>query len=73
METLILRNPTKTKMKSLKAFLEALEIDFSFATEEKSPYNAEFVKKIKAGQRQIKEGKTTEVRSEEFKSFLGLG
>ncbi len=55
METLIVHSSPE-KLKSLKAFLKAMEIDF-----EKSPYKQPFVAKIKKAQHLIKEGKGVKV------------
>ena len=52
METLIVHAPDKDKLKIVKAFLKAIEVDF-----EKSPYNPEFVTKIKDGEKQFREGR----------------
>lgn len=52
METLIVHPPNEDKLKIVKAFLKAIEVDF-----EKSPYNPEFVAKIKEGEKQFREGK----------------
>ncbi|MGE5446951.1 MAG: DUF2683 family protein [Bacteroidales bacterium] len=42
----------------MKAFLKALKISFE---ESKSPYNPEFVAKIKRGEKDIKTGKTKSI------------
>ncbi|TAN01377.1 MAG: hypothetical protein EPN39_02290 [Chitinophagaceae bacterium] len=47
----------KSQLTTIKAFLKALKIPFEKAKEE-SPYNPEFVVKIKRSQKQAKEGKT---------------
>lgn len=52
METLIVHTPNKEKLKVVKAFLKAIEVEY-----EKSPYNAAFVQKIKVGEKQFREGK----------------
>jgi hypothetical protein len=52
METLIVHPENEDKLKVVKAFLKAIEVDF-----EKSPYNPEFVAKIKEGEKQFKEGR----------------
>ena len=36
------------------------------------PYNPDFVAKIKQSEKEIQEGKTTRVKKEDFKGFLGL-
>ena len=50
METLIAHPKNKEQLAALKAFVKALKIDFET---KKSPYNPEFVAKIKRGQEQI--------------------
>jgi hypothetical protein len=52
METLIVHPENEDKLKVVKAFLKAIEVSF-----EKSPYDAEFVAKIKEGEKQFKEGR----------------
>ncbi|MGE5429238.1 MAG: DUF2683 family protein [Methylococcaceae bacterium] len=58
MGTLIVQPDTKEKLNALKAFLKALKISFE---ESKSPYNPEFVAKIKRGEKDIKTGKTKSI------------
>ena len=45
METIIIHTDNH-KAKALKQFLEAFEVDYQVEDHDKSPYNAEFVKKI---------------------------
>lgn len=52
METLIVHPKNEDKLKIVKAFLKAIEVDF-----EKSPYNPDFVSKIKEGEKQFREGR----------------
>jgi hypothetical protein len=52
METLIVHPANEGQLKVVKAFLKAIEVDF-----EKSPYNPEFVAKIKEGEKQFREGR----------------
>lgn len=56
METLIVQPDSKEKMNAIKAFMKALKISFE---ETKSPYNPDFVAKIKQGEEDIKAGRTT--------------
>ena len=56
METILVYPENPEKAQALKAFLKALKIDF-----EKSPYNPEFVAKIKRGDEDIKAGRTSKV------------
>ena len=53
--TLIAHPKTQEQTDALKAVLKALNIDFE--TSEQSPYNKEFVDKIKKGQKDLDEGK----------------
>ena len=70
MEALIVEPKNKKELQAIKAVLKALDI--SFRTEQESPYDPEFVAKIKKSEQQVKEGKVTRVKKEELKSFLGL-
>lgn len=58
METLIVQPDSKEKSNAIKAFMKALKISFK---ETKSPYNPEFVAKIKQGEEDIKAGKTRKI------------
>jgi len=65
------------RSKAGKAFLEFAKNFFQDNTsvtvvEEESPYNPEFVKKIKESARQIKEGKYTEINPKDVWGSLGL-
>jgi hypothetical protein len=53
METVIMHPKGKEQLTALKAFAKALKIDFET---EKSPYNPEFVAKIKESIEQAKQG-----------------
>ena len=53
METLIMHPENKEQLLALKAVAKALKVEFET---EKSPYNPEFVAKIKESQRQIEMG-----------------
>ncbi|OOQ60601.1 DUF2683 family protein [Mucilaginibacter pedocola] len=59
METFIVYPESKEQSAAVKAFLKALKINFE--KEEKSPYNQEFVDKIKRGEQAAKEGKGVKV------------
>lgn len=61
---------TDEQVNALKAFMQALKIKFEISREE--DYNPEFVDKIMESRKQAKEGKTTRVKKEELKEFLGL-
>lgn len=58
MGTFIVQPDTKEKSEALKAFLKALKISFE---ETKSPTHAEFVAKIKRGEKDITSGKTKSI------------
>jgi len=53
METVIMHPKNKEQLSALKAFAKALKVDFET---EKSPYNPEFVAKIKESLRQVAAG-----------------
>ncbi len=59
---------------ALKKMLEILETQpgVQIVEEERSPYNPEFVKKIKAAEKQIKEGKSKVLNTEDIWGSLGL-
>lgn len=58
MGTLIVQPDSQEKLDAIKAFMKALKISFE---ERKSPYNTEFVSKIKQGEEGIKAGKTKKI------------
>lgn len=58
METLIVQPDTKEKLDALKAFLKALKISFEKTP---SPYNPEFLAKIKQGEEDITSGRTKKI------------
>lgn len=70
METLIVEPKSRKQLNAIKAFLKALDV--SFRKEEDSPYNPEFVARIRKSEQQFEEGKVTRVTKEEIQSFLGL-
>lgn len=59
MEPLIVYPENKEQSTIIKAFLKALKINFE--KESKSPYNQEFVAKIKRGEKAATEGKGVKV------------
>jgi hypothetical protein len=63
MKRLIVKPDTKEKLTALKAFLKALKIPFE---EAKSPYPAEFVAKIKQGEKDISTGKAKHISLDEI-------
>ncbi len=52
-------------IEAIKAFMEALKIKFEFSRN-KSPYNPEFVKKIKQGDEDLQNGKGKEITLDEL-------
>jgi hypothetical protein len=54
METVIIHPESKEQLNALKAFAKALKIKFET---EKSPYDPEFVEKIKKSKKQAQKGK----------------
>jgi len=61
METILVYPKNHGKLEALKAFLKALKIDF-----EKSPYNPDFVAKIKRSDEDIKAGRTFKISLDEI-------
>ena len=59
---------TSEQVSALKAFMQALKIKFEISKEES--YNPDFVEKIMESKRQIAQGKLTEVKQEDLKSFI---
>jgi hypothetical protein len=54
METLIVHPENKEQLAAMKSFMKAFKISFE---EEASPYNPDFVKMIKQGDKDLAEGK----------------
>lgn len=65
---LIAHPKTNEEVLALKAFMAALKIKFEVANEDS--YDPEFVKKITRSKKQIAEGNFTEVKPENFESFI---
>jgi hypothetical protein len=63
MGILIAHPESKEKLAALKAFMKALKIRFE---EDKSPYNAEFVEKIKLGEKQFLAGNYKAIKTEDL-------
>ena len=63
METLIAHPKNKEQLAALKAVMKALKVDFET---EKSPYNPEFVAKIKRSEAQMKAGKGVKIAIEDL-------
>jgi hypothetical protein len=58
METVIMHPDSKEQLSALKAFAKALKVKFETA---ESPYNPDFVAKIKDSTNQVKDGKFTTI------------
>ena len=58
-----------SQIDAIKAFMKALKIKFEVAKEEESPYNPEFVSKIKKGDKEFAEGKGIKMSLAEFKKL----
>lgn len=63
MSILIAYPDSKEKLAALKIFMKALKIRFK---EEKTPYNSEFVKKIKRSEDDFKAGKFKAIKTEDL-------
>jgi hypothetical protein len=62
----IIRPETSEQRSIIKALMKAMKIKFEVSKEEKSPYNNNFVEKIKRSQQNFKEGKGRVVSSEDL-------
>lgn len=69
-DILIAHPQTTEQVNALKAFMQALKIEFEVSNTDK--YNPDFVKKVLESRQQAKEGKVTQVKKENLKEFLGL-
>jgi hypothetical protein len=66
-QTILIAHPeTNEQLSALKAVLKALKIKFE--TSEKSPYDPEFVEKIRKSRKDFKEGKGTVMTLDELDS-----
>ena len=60
-----------SQVEAIKAFMKALKIKFELSND-KSPYNPEFVEKVSESRQQAKEGKVKRVEKDSLKDFLEL-
>lgn len=60
---------TEEQVSALKAFMNALNIDFTIS---KNVYDPDFVEKILESREQAKNGKVTRVKKEDLNEFLGV-
>lgn len=58
-----------SQIEAIKAFMKALKIKFELSKQEDKPYNPEFVKKIKQGDEDLKNGKARNVTLAELDSL----
>jgi hypothetical protein len=68
METINIKAHTAntSQIDAIKAFMMALKIKFEVYKENQSPYDPEFVKKIKQGDKDLKNGKGRVIKLEEL-------
>ena len=64
METLKIHAEDKEQLKTVKTILKALKVPFE--TSEESPYDPEFVAKIKESERQAKKGMVKAIKTEDL-------
>ena len=60
MEAITIHPKDKEQLNIVEAFLKALKVPFKKVKEE-SPYNPEFIAKIKRSEKAVKEGKTYKI------------
>ena len=70
MQTLIVQPKNRKELAAVKAALKALGV--SFKKEEVGSYDPEFVARIERSKAEVRAGKTTTVKPEDLKNFLGL-
>ncbi|MFT4204464.1 MAG: hypothetical protein QM610_11210 [Chitinophagaceae bacterium] len=63
METITAYPKSKSQTEALKAFAKALKIKIVEQKDAQSPYDPEFVAKIRESEQQIREGKFTAIRT----------
>jgi trehalose-6-phosphate synthase len=71
MTTFTIHTNDVEQSKALKAVLKALKIKFEVDKKEKL-YDPAFVTKIKRSQKQLKEGKSTIITTDQLDDFLGI-
>ena len=70
MDSILITPKDKSQAATIKKILKALDIPFKKTD---SPYNSEFVEKIKQSEQEIEEGNVTRINNEEeLADFLGL-
>lgn len=66
MEAILLHPENKEQLEAIKAVSKALKMKFETTASDYSPYNPDFVDKIKKGDKDLKEGKGRSVTLEEL-------
>jgi len=63
-----------SQIEAIKTVIKAFKIKYSIskAKEVESPYNPEFVAKIRKSRQQVEQGDVTRVKKEDIQKFLGL-
>jgi len=72
-QNIIIAHPKTTAQANvIKAFMEALKIKFEVSKKADSPYKKEFVAKIEKSKKEIKNGDSICLDTEDLSNFLGL-
>ena len=66
MEEITIQPKNKEQLNALEIILKAMNIPFKKSKERKSPYNPEFVAKIKRSEKNFSEGKYTTIKVEDL-------
>jgi len=71
METINIKAHTtdSSQIDAIKAFMKSLKIKFELAKENQSPYNPDFIKKIKQSDEEFASGKGIKMSVTEFKEL----
>lgn len=69
METIVLHPKNQEQLEAIKAVAKALKMKFETTVSNPSPYNPDFVNKIKKGDKDLKEGKGRSMSIEELDSL----
>lgn len=66
MEAIVLHPKNQEQLEAIKAIAKALKMKFETTVSDSSPYNLDFVDKIKRGDKDLKEGKGRSITLEEL-------
>lgn len=66
MEEITIHPENKEQVDALEIILKAMNIPFKKSKKKKSPYNSEFVAKIKRSEKNFREGKYTTIKVEDL-------